>query len=224
MSAKISAVVASSPSRRKNDDYHHQNHQLAEPTTLTLFLDECKESAVLENYNDKDQGFPCLDPTQDSRTSSSNEILQLTPSALNNIPGEIEVVSHTVEQRVHTELLQLLDSVEAPDYMFQKIIEWASRAKSKRYNFCPRHSSRSSVIDDFKMHFNLNWLHPTISTVKLESINKKVLVVSSFDFRSQLTSLLTDTSVMQSNNLVLNEAVTNADGSTDCKLVSNSNG
>jgi hypothetical protein len=64
------------------------------------------------------------------------------------------------------------------------------------------------------MHFNLNRLHPTISTVKLESIDEKVPIVS-FDFRSQLTLLLTDTSVMQSDNLVLNEAVTNADGSTD---------
>jgi hypothetical protein len=148
MAAKISAVVASSPSRRKNDNCHHPNHQLAEQTTPTS-LDECRESPVLENNHEEDQGFPSLDLDQDSRTSS-NEIMQLTPSALDNIPGEIEVVSHTVEQRVHTELLQLLDSVEAPDYMFQKIIEWASRAKSERYNFCPRHSSQSSVIDDLK--------------------------------------------------------------------------
>ena len=60
-----------------------------------------------------------------------------------------------VDQFVHVKLLNLLDNAEAPDYMFKSIIEWASQAKMLNYNFCPRLTTRSAVLNDLQKHFNM---------------------------------------------------------------------
>jgi hypothetical protein len=143
-------------------------------------------------------------------TTNNNVAFELSEGVRASIPGEIEVVNHSVEQRVHVELLQLLDKVGAPDYMFSEIIDWASRAKSQNYTFCPVLTSRAAVLNDLKQHFNMQDLKPSVRELKLESIAKMVPVVS-FEFKSQLVSLLTDLSVMQPENLVINDAITNPD-------------
>ena len=104
--------------------------------------------------------------------------------------------------------------MEAPDYLFKEVIDWASHAKALNYNFCPTHSTCASVINDLKIHFNMDNLKPIISEVKLEAVIDRVSVVS-FDFLEQLTALLTDTSLMHPDNLVLNPAITKDDGSVD---------
>jgi hypothetical protein len=142
----------------------------------------------------------------------NNVAFELSEGVRASIPGEIEVVNHSVEQKVHVELLQLLDKVGAPDYMFSEIIDWASRAKSQNYTFCPVLTSRAAVFNDLKQHFNMQDLKPTVRELKLESIAKMVPVVS-FEFKSQLVSLLTDVSLMQPENLVINDPTTNPDGS-----------
>jgi hypothetical protein len=131
----------------------------------------------------------------DDRETNDNVAFELSEEARNSIPGEIEVVHHSVEQRVHVELLQLLDNVGAPDYMFSEVIDWASRAKALNYTFNPVLTSRAAVLTDLKKHFNMEKLNASVRDVKLELIAKKVPVVS-FEFKSQLVSLLTDMSLM----------------------------
>jgi hypothetical protein len=138
----------------------------------------------------------------------------LTKDDLRLIPGGNCAITHSTEQRVHVELLQLLLKAEAPDYLFKDIIDWASRAKASNYNFNPILSTRSAVLSDLKKHFNLQNLRPKITELKLESINEQVPIVS-FDLKSSFLSLLTNTDLMQPENLVINDAIQLPDGSFD---------
>ena len=44
---------------------------------------------------------------------------------------------HTTEQKWTVALLKILDDMNAPDYAFNKIISWASQAKTDGYSFEP---------------------------------------------------------------------------------------
>ena len=144
----------------------------------------------------------------------NENVHSLTKEDLKLIPGETRVVAHSVEQRVHVELLQLLTMAEAPDYLFKEIIDWASRAKAANYNFNPKLSSRGAVLKDLLKHFNLQNLRPKISLLKLESIKEPVPIVS-FDLKSTIFSLLGNSNLMQPKNLVINDAIEHPDGSID---------
>ena len=60
------------------------------------------------------------------------------------------LVSHTVEQKTHVELLHILDKAECPDYLFKDIIDWAFTAKQNGYNFSPCVSTRAAVLKDLR--------------------------------------------------------------------------
>jgi hypothetical protein len=160
---------------------------------------------------DDDYGLLVAD---DNSTVSSSSPFELNEDTLASLPGEGRIVHHSVEQRVHVELMMMLERAEAPDYLFQGIIEWASKASMLNYNFRPRLTTRNSVLNDLQRHFGLSGLRPSVVPVKLESVAELSHVVH-FDFAKQVLSLLTDMSLMQPDNLVLNEANVQADGSLD---------
>jgi len=141
-------------------------------------------------------------------------VFELSTDMLKQIPGEMRVVQHSAEQKVHVELLQLLEQAEAPDYLFKEVIDWASRAQASNYNFTPRLLTRNSVLSDLRQHFRMHNVRPEVSKVKLESVHVPLPIVS-FDFKKQLLSLLTNTNLMQPENLVINEAILLPDGTID---------
>ena len=111
--------------------------------------------------------------------------------------------------------MHLLEKVEAPDYLFKEIIDWGSRAQAMNYFFTPGLSSCHAILKDLQDHFNMHNLHPTISELKLESVDARVPIVV-FYFKTFLVLLLlTDSSVMPPENLVLNKPVTCPDRSLD---------
>ena len=121
----------------------------------------------------------------------------------------------TILQHVHVELLHLLEKVEAPDYLFKVIIDWGLHAQAMNYSFTPWPSSRHANLKDLQDPFNMHNLCPTISELKLESVDARVPMVV-FYFKTLLVLLLlTDSSVMPPENLVLNKPVTRLDGSLD---------
>ena len=119
------------------------------------------------------------------------------------LPKQVILPNASVDQFLHVKLLHLLDKVEAPDYLFKAIIQWASSATELNYNVSPRLTTRSAVLTDLQNHFNMKSLCPTVKSAKLESISPAIPIVS-FDFKTQLFSLLNNTTLMQSENLVIN--------------------
>jgi len=139
---------------------------------------------------------------------------ELTLDELDSIMGETDTVAHSLEQKVHIDLLHILQKAEAPDYLFQHIVEWASRSKAQGYNFSPSLITRNSVLKDYQNHFNFQELRPTISELKLESVDEMVPIVS-FDFHKLLVSILTQVPLMQPDNLVINPSHEFEDGTVD---------
>ena len=167
------------------------------------------EDSVLENNDD--EAFNDNGSANDTSTQQDHVPFELTQATLKSLLCETHVVAHSAEQRVNVELLHLLEKAEAPDYLFKDIIDWAARAKSRSYNFATQMTSRNAVLNDLREHFNMNNLRPTISELKLEAIQARVPIVS-FDFQTMLVSLLTNTTLMQPENLVLNNAHFRSDG------------
>jgi len=162
------------------------------------------------NGNGKNEnGVKCYNDLEDDYKP-----FELTPSQLEEIPCETDVVHHSIDQRIHVELLHLLEKVEAPDYLFKEIINWRSHAKAMNYTFTPGLSSCCAIMKDLQDHFNMQNLCPTILELKLESMDARGPIVS-FNFKMLLVSLLTDSSLVQPKNLVLNKPITHPDGSLD---------
>jgi Plavaka transposase len=111
--------------------------------------------------------------------------------------------------REHTcivELLKLLEDAQCPDYMLQKVLQWAYNAKLEGFDFNPRATTRKA---------NVQWMYkalehsqdrlPHIVPVSLED-HDDVSDVVCFDFAPALLSILQDEVLMSGNNLVINES------------------
>ena len=162
-------------------------------------------------HDDEDDPMEIAD---DSEELAMDGPFELTKEYLDKIPGETSTVPHTIEQRVHTELLFLLAKAEAPDYLFQDIIDWAANASALNYNFRPKVSTRQAVLNDLEDHFNTEDSRPKVSELKLEGVTELIPIVH-FNFRKTILSLLTNPKLMQPKNLVINSSTTKADGSID---------
>lgn len=162
-------------------------------------------------HDDEDDPMEIAD---DSEELAMDGPFELTKEYLDKIPGETSTVPHTIEQRVHTELLFLLAKAEAPDYLFQDIIDWAANASALNYNFRPKVSTRQAVLNDLEDHFNTEDSRPNVSELKLEGVTELIPIVH-FNFRKTILSLLTNPKLMQPKNLVINSSTTKADGSID---------
>ena len=123
-------------------------------------------------------------------------------------PQECAVLSssgfmYTTQQKWTVALLKSLDDINAPDYAFRLIIEWACSAKDDGYSFYPRGGvTRNANVDIlFKSLPNATLLRPSIQPVlRLDGSASMVIV---FDFVPQLLRLLQNPSVMTPENLAI---------------------
>ena len=117
----------------------------------------------------------------------------------------IMVLHHDVEHRNIVNLLKLLEDAQCPDYMLQKVLEWAYNAKLEGFDFNPRATTRKANIQ--WMYKALKHSHrglPKVLQVNLED-HEKAQDIICFDFAPALLSLLQDESLMVAENLVLNK-------------------
>ena len=66
-------------------------------------------------------------------------------------------IAYTTEQKAIVDLVQILDSFNAPDYALEKILNWAQRALQSGFDFYPRCKSRSA---------NVKWMYEMVSRSK----------------------------------------------------------
>ncbi len=117
----------------------------------------------------------------------------------------IMVLYHDVEHRNIVNLLKLLEDAQCPDYMLQKVLEWAHNAKLEGFDFNPRATTRKANIQ--WMYKALKHSHcglPKVFQVNLED-HEKAQDIICFDFVPALLSLLQDESLMVTEYLVLNK-------------------
>ena len=116
----------------------------------------------------------------------------------------IKVLHHNIEHRNIVNLLKLLEDAQCPDYMLQKILQWAYNAKLEGFDFNPKATTRKA---------NIQWIYnalehshcglPKVLQVNLEDHDRAQDIIC-FDFVPTLLSLLQDDSLMTTENLVIN--------------------
>ncbi len=99
--------------------------------------------------------------------------------------------------------MKLLNDINAPDYVFCLIIEWACLAKNDGYSFLPPGGLTRNVVVDllFKSLPSTSLLCPSIQPVQhVDVFSSKVIV---FDFVPWLLCLLPNPSVMTPEHLAI---------------------
>jgi hypothetical protein len=185
----------------------HSHHQTT--TNQSSSCDEHTKSPSSDQHNH-------LNDNQDHNENvnadiDDEETTFLTTFFEHDIQHAIEF---SIEQKVHIKLLDILEKIQAPDYVFQKIIQWAIEAKCLNYSFMPQLTTRSAVIEDLCQHVQMKSAKPIVSDLQLPHINKPASIVS-FDFKHQLCSLLNDPMLMKPENLCINPASTFPNGEQD---------
>ena len=111
---------------------------------------------------------------------------------------------YTTKQNWTVALLKLMDDINAPDYAFHLIIDWACSAKNNGYSFLtPCGLTQNANVDLlFKSLPNAFILCPSFQPVKC--VDGSSSNVIAFDFVPQLLCLLQNPSVMTPENLAIN--------------------
>ena len=112
----------------------------------------------------------------------------------------------TNEMRVETSLLKLCIDMDAPLWAFQQFMEWARDAFLSGYNFLPQQSQYESQVRQLQKWLNMEHMRPTQETVLLpgKHVGRHEIKVTSFNFKSQVHSLLSDSMLNKTENLVIN--------------------
>ena len=102
---------------------------------------------------------------------------------------------------VHIQLLQILRDCKCPLYTYDKIMTWAAYSNHSGHVFDLAFKKRDQVMTEFIKKFEMDRVYPVTLPVKLYPDNQVANVVVP-DIVPSIFSLLTDTELMQSENLV----------------------
>jgi hypothetical protein len=151
------------------------------------------------------RSLPCKD--EDAHFDSEGDSFDATTFTFQP-PEECAVLTrsgfmYTTKQKWTVALLKMLDDINAPDYAFRLIIEWACLAKNDGFIFLPPGGLtwNSTVELLFKSLPNASLLCPSVQPVQhVDGSSSEVIV---FDFVPQLLRLLQNPSVMTPENLAI---------------------
>ena len=117
--------------------------------------------------------------------------------------GKSYSFAYTNAIRVETSLLKLLFDINAPNYAFKDIMNWAKDAYHTGYMFNCKSTSYESQIKHLETYSNLGFLKLQVKHIILPPDNLQLNVIC-FNFTSMLSSLLNDIFFNKMSNLVVN--------------------
>ena len=119
---------------------------------------------------------------------------------------ETHFTSFTTSQKCVTSLMILLDSLNCPDYAFEKILNWARTSFVAGFDFNPKCKKRwGNVKSMFQMIHKSDEMLPSLRQINLPVplADVDTLDVIYYEFVPQLLSMLQDKELMSADNLVL---------------------
>lgn len=197
-----------------NNDYtgenttHRDNFQANSDSNPVVMLNISEEAVppLAGRHDDVDSDDSSVG-SEESDESNGPLVHEWEKSAFQNSNGQ-HYVPHTVAQKMDHELLVLLDSLNAPDDAFAKVLDWSKKSLELGYTFTPQYRTRKALIESYYRKYNLKYLVPKVAPVKLRTRSKllpQTVDVTHFDFVSQLRSLLEDPILMHPDNLLINQ-------------------
>ena len=190
------------PIQIENTNNAHTPHKNDDPS---LQFDDVFISSNNDDVSfSDDNSISSLEAPNGNEDIILNHDAIISSIALNDGPSDY--ASFTPSQKAVTSLMLLLDSMQCPDYAFEKIMEWARTSFQAGFDFNPQCTTRLG---------NLKWMYGSLhnSSKMLPHLETIVLPdplpyaskldVICYDFVPQLLSILQDKEMMTSDNLVL---------------------
>ena len=148
---------------------------------------------LLEQYNHEYEEE--VNENQDSDGYSSDET-----STHNDEENEPIPIGGNAAMRAQVSLLRLLEESSVPIGLFDKIMDWASEAKSFGYDFPTTPKRRATIIKHFSTRFQMHDMHAKETTFPMEGGG--LGTITHFDFEAMVHSLLADPRIAKS--LIIN--------------------
>ena len=192
-------------------------YSLDEDLTLDNFVNLVDEHSDTEDasvFDDEESNMDAYDQNlnddsdSDNPTEVLNEVIdKVMKTHQENILKSQSKSVYNDFDIANIELYQMLKSSGAPAYLFDQIQDWASKHCSKiMCNNGKKLQRRKTFIENMskKVYGNQfsELMKPALKKLQLPSGNTIDVIVCSF--KAQLISLLTDTKLMKSQNLLLN--------------------
>jgi hypothetical protein len=184
--------------------------QFIEPAATAPPIDN---DVVMDNDFPMDDVFPAYDDIPNGGAFSPPLLDDFEQINFNQYigPNELEAIVtpssplYTNSRRIEVTLLKILTELEAPLWAFKIIMNWAFDAAQSGYNFMPQQESYRSQLQTITKWVKMEHMQPTVMQVSLPGARPDdVIPVTTFDFVSQLHSLLSDNELNQPQNLVIN--------------------
>ena len=141
---------------------------------------------------DDDDSLPELDET-------SNENIVAPPNHPAGIYSESTNdsalrfgIRFTTEQYHETKLLKILSDANASHYLYKEVMDWGRAARHDNYNFNPTRSSRNAQVKYLEKWLQCQHSRPQQIPTLLPGPLQQVVQTTSFNFTSQLQSLVSD--------------------------------
>jgi hypothetical protein len=109
---------------------------------------------------------------------------------------------YTSSDIIHLQLMNICQSIRAPVYAYDALMNWAQNAKLSGYDFPSNAPSRKTFLDNLYSRFNMKAAKPKETTVPLHPDLTATVVTFSFDAMAR--SLLEDETLMAPENLLIN--------------------
>lgn len=190
-----------------NDEFRGENALHPEPSSMSAESSPPCSASINPQQQCQNQ---TLDETQNfdfeltGNESTDDPFFADANEHDNQVPNfQDEPFWHTPEQKCLIDLMKLLIDMNAPDYAFEQIIEWARRSANLGFDFVPTKGKTWKC--------NVKWMHemtengglrlPKIIPVQLEG--GEIAEVVCFDFIAAALGKLQDRSMMRKEKLVL---------------------
>ena len=109
---------------------------------------------------------------------------------------------YTNARRVEVTLLKILTELETPLFAFKVLMDWAFDATQSGYNFIPRQQTYPAQLQSIAKWVGMEHMRPKVVNVPLPRIRlDDSIPVTTFEFVSQLHSLLSDKELNTTTNL-----------------------
>jgi hypothetical protein len=129
------------------------------------------------------------DEASDDDTIPEDRLVTQTPAARFGI-------RYSNSQMAETKLLKILNDANTPHYLFQDIMNWTKESLSNQYDFQPTRIKRKSQMKHLEKWLQLRHSRPERVSLTLPFNPKTTILVTRFNFHTQLHSLLTDPVLM----------------------------
>ena len=115
-------------------------------------------------------------------------------------------IMFTNDMRIETSLLKLCIDMDAPLWAFEQFMEWARDASLSGYKFLPQQNQYESQVHQLQKWLKMEHMRPRQENVLLpgKHVGRHEIQVTSFNFKSQVHSLLSDSMLNKTENLVIN--------------------